>query len=55
MYPNMCIKQQTCEYLDSVGHRICKKIMKEKTPIIKGFSWKILLFKNTLFKITNSY
>ena len=56
VYPNICIKSQTCENLDSTGHQNCKRIMKEKTPlfscstnlcalrcIIKDLSWSLLL------------
>ena len=31
---HFCIKQQTCEHLESIGYRSCKKIMKLKTPLI---------------------
>ena len=30
-------KQQTCENLRSIGHRICKRILKEKTPLLHYF------------------
>ena len=34
VYLNICIKQQTCEKLSSIGRRSCKIIMKEKNTLV---------------------
>ena len=40
VYLNICIKQQTCENLSSIGRRSCKIKMEEKTPL----SHKVVCF-----------
>ena len=37
VYPNVCMKNQTCENLGSIGHQSCKRIMKEKTQSWHNF------------------
>ena len=34
VYPNICIKHQPCENLDSIGRWSCKKMMKGKSPLL---------------------
>ena len=35
LYPNICIKSQTCVNLGLYGHRIDKRPMKEMTPLLR--------------------
>ena len=34
VYPNVCIKKQTCEILESISHRSCKRIVTEKNTLV---------------------
>ena len=37
VYPNACVKKQSCENSDSIGHQSCKRIMKEITALLHKF------------------
>ena len=50
VYLNICIKQQTCENLSSIGRQSCEIIMKEKIHL----SHEIVCFQMLDFKTSNS-
>ena len=37
VYPNIMHSVRTCENLDSIGHRSCKRIINEKTLLLHKF------------------
>ena len=64
VYPNMCIKQPTCETFGSIGHQSVQKIMKEKTLLLhsvrfqmpkKGFAHEAFLSDAANFPLERSY